>query len=660
MRGGTPRALWILAGAGLLLRLPLFIQHLASPFARQLLLDANNYWEWSGRIAAGSLLPSSPFHQGPLYPYLLGGARAVFPALTPDGVAAAQLLMNWLSCLLFFPLIRRGGGERAALAAVAAALLFAPAAFFALKLFTVTLSLLLFQFALLLLLRGEPGPAPGASGGVLLGLACLSTPSFLPAALAAALFPALRRRPAARVAGSPNLAALLAPLLGLMIAVAPAVAVNLATGGGPAFVTSTGLNLYLGNHKGAQGTYSVIAGAFPDIARGETDFAGLALSERGTRLSPGEVSRAYLGKAFSFITGNPGDFLALLGKKVLMTAGGQDIMLEHSLPRERRDFLPWLWAFPLTGTAVLLLAAASLGSLGRQAGEVRTLALSAAAFAVSPLVFFVANRHVLPFQFYLLPLAATAFLLPRRDLLRPSALAALALVLAGAVYSWSGGRIAGSEADYRANLATAYLKAGRLAEAQDAVVRVLDLRPGQTTDWILIAEISGRQGRIAEAEAALLRARASDPANALPPLRLARLRIKEGRLSEASAFLDEAERANPLDPEVAWYRVNLLLDTGRREEAERAAHRALDAIPASAIPRFSLGRVLAAQGRWLEAREEFLQALAIDPLFYWGLNDLAAAEFALGYRDSARARISRARRQELWVSPVLQEELEKD
>src|SRR5512145_544579 len=106
-----PRWLWLVAAAALVARLAVWLQYRTGPIAAHPMLDAYVYWEWAGRLASGSWLPKEVFHQAPLYPYLLGGARALVPGLTPAGAALPQLVLNWGTALLLYPIaLRRFGG----------------------------------------------------------------------------------------------------------------------------------------------------------------------------------------------------------------------------------------------------------------------------------------------------------------------------------------------------------------------------------------------------------------------------------------------------------------------------------------------------------------------------------------------------------------------
>ena len=88
-RPPLPRWFLALAAFALGARVALWLAHGASPFGHGLLLDEDAYWRWAGVIADGAWAPSAAFAQGPLYPYLLGAARAMVPGLTPSAVGAS-------------------------------------------------------------------------------------------------------------------------------------------------------------------------------------------------------------------------------------------------------------------------------------------------------------------------------------------------------------------------------------------------------------------------------------------------------------------------------------------------------------------------------------------------------------------------------------------
>jgi len=402
MRVAVPRWFLALAVFALAARVLLWWQNLSSPFAAFAIGDERNYWEWAGRIAAGRWAPEGVFYQGPLFPYLLAVLKAAFPSFGPPALSAAQLFLNWFSCLLLLPLLRPRVGKEVALTASSLALFFGPAAFFALKGVAATLGLFLLT-AGLAVLPSRPGGWAGRCllAGALLGLAVLAVPFVLPVAVAAVAYLLLRPPVAGR------LPPVLLFLLSFTLAMLPVSASNFLQDGSLVPVSSGfGFVFHVGNNPEADGGYTQVEGISTQVKEQEKEAAALAERQAGRHLTAQEVSGHYFRKGARFIATHPFHWLLLLGRKILLLGSGLDVPLEFSLPPERRDFLPLLWLLPLGGTAVLLLA--SLVPLRPCTGKGLLLPiLAAGALGSVCLVFYAANRYALPFFFLAIPLAAT-------------------------------------------------------------------------------------------------------------------------------------------------------------------------------------------------------------------------------------------------------------
>ncbi len=648
-----PLPVWflLLAFLALLARMAILLQHGASPFGGALLLDEENYWRWSGRIAGGEWLPSSVFPQGPLYPYLLGAARTIFPGLTPFAVGAAQLLLNWGCCLLLIPLARRwgegeGGGkgpgrDRAGLAAASLGLLFGPGAFFALKLHAATLGLTLATLALLSFPRPGEGWKPSALPGALLALAALAVPALLLALPLLLLLP-LRRRAWGQAA---------ALALAGAVTLLPTTILNASRGGGLMPVSSQlGVTFLQGNNPEAHGTYTQLPGVATNPFAQEATAAALARGESGRELAPGEVSRALLGRGLGFIADDPLPWLALEGKKAALALGGLDVPLESSLARERRDALPLLWLLPLGGTAILLLAA--LGT-GAGAGRFAPLTLVALSQLGAVLLFFAANRYLLPFQFLLLPLAgAGAALLGRRPfpwrvLWRPLPVAACALLsLAPLTHPYF-------EQLHASRLMALALRQGNPRPALEAFAKTEAAAPAPPFLLRLAARAQAAEGNLPAARAALERALRLDPGDRETVSALAYLLLETGKGGEATGFLKQVVEREPGNGNARRLLGEALLAEGRTEEAEAQGSRMTQAAPFDPAGHLILGVALLRQGKEAEGTAEVMRAAELDPRYAGPWYTLGVHLLDKGDREGARRHLARARSLGMTLPPAL-------
>ena len=138
-----------------------------------------------------------------------------------------------------------------------------------------------------------------AAAGASLGLLVLNRPNALVFAVAAAVAVVL----AGRVKRG---AVLVASLLAVLAANA---ARNYAVSGDAVVIASHGgLNLYIGNHDRADGTYTPVPGITPSIA-GQATIRLALLSRARAEPFSGEVSSYFAWRAFDWVTGHPADAL---------------------------------------------------------------------------------------------------------------------------------------------------------------------------------------------------------------------------------------------------------------------------------------------------------------------------------------------------------------
>ncbi len=80
--------------------------------------------------------------------------------------------------------------------------------------------------------------------------------------------------------------------------------------------TLDGIHMYIGNHKGAWGAYSVVDGVRPNVAGHFFDARRVAEQETGRSLSASEVSRHWKKKVFDFVTQDRAAFILLMREKL--------------------------------------------------------------------------------------------------------------------------------------------------------------------------------------------------------------------------------------------------------------------------------------------------------------------------------------------------------
>jgi tetratricopeptide (TPR) repeat protein len=424
------------------------------PTLHELVMDAQRYDQLARDILDHGWRPREAFYQAPLYPYLLAAVYAV-SGRSLTAMRLAQALVGALTAVLTAlaggRLWERAGGAAAnrrqavAAAAIAGTLaaLYAPAVFYTPLLLKTVPALFLESAALVLLLppsgRGL-SPARALAAGAALGGAALLQESLLLLAPAAALYVALagedateevetaeaerprqasRRRPQGRQRAGRALAL----LAGAALALAPAALLNYAASGEVLLTSSQGgMNFYIGNARGATGTYAALSSGSQVPERQRADARRLAAAfasrERGRAVAPGEldpaeVSHLFWRETWREIAADPGAWLRLLVRKVRLFWNAYELPDAEGFRVYRRESL-LLRCDPVVFGVVAPLAAVGLLALGRGGRLRRRRALLPALLAGTAcavvVAFFVFGRYRLAALPFLLPLAAAGVL----------------------------------------------------------------------------------------------------------------------------------------------------------------------------------------------------------------------------------------------------------
>jgi tetratricopeptide (TPR) repeat protein len=518
-------------------------------------LDTAYYIELSRRVASeGVLGPVGAFVVSPLYVYFLA---AVFKAGL--SVFAAQLIQTALGAAavaLSFATARHWFGERAAYVAAVLAMLTGLFTFNEVLILQSSLDPFLVSSALYALTRTTAGGGilSFAASGTCLGLLSLNRPNALVFAVAAAVGVAVGqwRNPSAQPEGGARRrqphglgrAAVLTAFLALVLGVNSAR--NYAVSGDLVVIASHGgLNLYIGNHERADGTYTPVPGITPSIAGQAIDSRRVAESTMGRSLSPGEVSSYFAWRAVDWATGHPSDAFRLTIRKVAILLNAVDVPLNYSLAfyaREPGSLLRLL----AVGPWVLL----PLGLLGLLWSDLRVnrrgywiWAMFVPVYGVTVVVFFVADRYRMP-MFVPLGAAAGAALVRLFDLARarrfaalgwPAAsLAALTLLVFANLGLDNG---LGGEQTRRAVL---LVEQGAIDEARRYVAQIAPAHSHPGVLQFRVGQAMSDAGRYAEAVALFEDAIAADGPQPAIRLALGEAHMKRGAIPEAIGHLEAA------------------------------------------------------------------------------------------------------------------------
>jgi tetratricopeptide (TPR) repeat protein len=527
-------------------------------------LDTAYYVTLSQRIAAeGVFAPVGAFVVSPLYVYFLA---AVFAA--GGSLLAAQIVQIALGAAavgLLFATARHWFGERAAVVAAALAILTGIFSFNEVLILQSALDPFLVSAALYALTRAMAGGGTGAfaAAGASLGLLALNRPNALVFAVAAAAAAFVSTRISRAVL-------LVACLLAVLAANA---ARNYAVSGDIVPIASHGgLNLYIGNHDRADGTYTPVPGITPSIAGQAGDSARVAESSAGRSLTPEEVSSYFAWRAVDWVTGHPADALRLWLRKIGILLNRVDVPLNYSYAFYAREPLSFLRVLFVGGW--LLLPLGVVGLLWPALREPRdgywVWAMFVPVYGAAVVLFFVTDRYRMPL-FVPLCAAAAAALVRGFDLARARELKALRgpaiAVAAASLVVFANLGLDNGIGTEQTREAVWLVEQGRFDEARRYVAEVSpDHRhPGVLRFGVARALLDAE--RADDAAPLLTEAMAIDGPRPAIRLALGEALLRSGRASEAVGHLEAAYNSD-YDAAVAVpLLVRALVLAGRPDEA---------------------------------------------------------------------------------------------
>ena len=590
----------------------------------------------------GPLAPEGAvYDQAPLYPAFL--ATLLSLGLDREAVRWVQFLLGMLGPVLLWLGTRRRAGPRAAGIAAILGALYGPFLFFEGEFLSISLAVFLLEVAYAFW--------PRRWAALALGLAALAQPNLLLAVLLVLAWGMWRPRDLEL----PDRRGVALVLVLALVPVLLTTTRNLIVAGEPVAISANGgVNFFIGNHAGSNGTFTIPPGSGL-LNRPEGLFTSareVAETARGGDLGARAVDRYWWGQGFDFWVTRTGDAVVLFGRKVLLALNGYEVPNHFDYGYIRSRVAPVLWGLP--GFPVLLaLAVAGFVFVGGRAR--RTGIVIVAALLVAVALFFITARYRLPLALALLPWAAVGVdgLIARRrspaGWLPAAGAALLGLVLAllplvsGASASavhmlnlegaslFSRGDVPGAEAKFREavaanpthaearnNLGRVLAVQGRSAEAAEEYRIALGADPTQAETYFNLEELYREAGRLAEAEEILDRletargGRVDDVAPALD-YRRGRLALARGDSTRAEALLRRAVAARG-DLSGAWA-ILTDLEIGRHDTAAavEAGRRATESGPGNREAHLMLGRALLAAGQPAEAVPVLERAWRLGP-----------------------------------------------
>jgi 4-amino-4-deoxy-L-arabinose transferase-like glycosyltransferase len=404
-----------------------------NPFVTGLTNDESYHVEEARAILSDGPLRDDAFYFAPLYPYLLAGLFAVAGERIST-VLVIQSVLGALNATLVLLLAGRVlTGRRAAWIAAAVTLLFGPYFVYetlvlksTLAVFATNISLWLVFFAV-----DRGGTRWWVVCGLSFGLLTLLRGNvlvILPFVFAGLLLEYRRRRVTPAAIGL--------WLVGVALGILPATLHNAIAA--LDFVPTTyqgGTNFFIGNRRGATGTYGSLRPGRGHPVQEKYDAVTLAEEAAGRSLWPSEVSNFWFRRGFSEIAEDPIEWVRLMAKKTFMFHGNTEVMDTVDY-RVYRELSPVLWLAPVSFGMIVGLAVPGL-FFARRFTATPMLVLILIGSAASVIFFFVFGRYRLPLVTLYILFAAFAVdrLIDavRRRSWRPVAATALTAVVTFAV-----------------------------------------------------------------------------------------------------------------------------------------------------------------------------------------------------------------------------------
>ncbi len=615
--------------AGLLVRVIYLISFRGSPFFEGLIVDAQWHDEWASGWADGTWsMGGRAFFRAPLYPFFLSLIYRIFghdllaarivQMVIGSGTVAALAGCGW-----------RIGGKKTALWATVIAVLYGPLLFFDAELLIPNLFVALLAWMLFFTLA-RPAVAMYIVAAVFLGLAVVARPNAL------ALIPVLGIFIWTRIRREP---AISKSILVWFIAVAlvPAVIVtafNAREEGAFVFIAGQGgVNLYAGNNAEATGRTVVV----PEMRHRQTGWSNfvrlshdVAEEITGRELDSSEVSNVWIGRAWDWITSNPGDAAILTLKKIYFVmnaheiANNRDPYFNTSFPLNILVWkVPW-FAFPWGIIFPLALVGMILGwRHGGSSGTTRLVAGWLIVYALLLIPFFITARFRMGMVPPLILLAAFAASRGRK-MLRPVPLAAgiAALLFVNTDLFEAHGS---NEAQEKAKLGAALLIENRLGESRRMLEEAVAQDPDAADYAYLLGQVHLLEGRYEEALRLFRRSIELDPTNYRVLYYIGNALLEMGNYDEAVGALEKAVGLYARDGDV-WGSLGMACERiGNEERAIEAYRGAVKHSPEREQWSLDLGYLYQQRGDLDAAIETWSRAVEYAPDSYALHNNLAMA-----------------------------------
>jgi 4-amino-4-deoxy-L-arabinose transferase-like glycosyltransferase len=388
---------------GLAFRVAVLVQTARTPFLEVANIDSGSYNKWAEEIARGAWWPTTNFYQSPFYAYFLGLVYAIFGD-GPWAPRVLQIVFGSLTPVLAYAVATRLVSRRAGWVAGVAVALYGVLVLEEVTLSKTSLLVVIALAGVAAYLRyGPRAHALGLSvAGLCFGTAVVGVAQWLLTFVALAVYLPWYASAASR---EERLRGVVAFVGATMLVLLPVVAWNSIQGRGLVLTSGgSGLNLFTGNNERATGLPASPQGLRDIPEFEEADSRRLAEVAVGRPLSSSEVERYWSSQAVRFMREHPGDWLALLVRKLTVLWNAYEVPDNYHFTFMRTHFLPVLWLSVTLAVVGPLAIVGMLVPFWRRRG-LTAFTLVWLGYMVTPILYYVRGRYRLPLVPFLAILA---------------------------------------------------------------------------------------------------------------------------------------------------------------------------------------------------------------------------------------------------------------
>ncbi len=338
----------------------------------------------------------------------------------------------------------------------------------------------------------------------------------------------------------------------------------------------------------------------------------------GRAVSAGEASRFWTQTALRFIREEPGQWLAVLARKLVFLTHNYEVA--GNLDADPvREGIPWLRLLWLTFGIIWPLGVVGIVLVWRRLWELGALALYIATYIFACLVFFVLGeyRHPLVAPLILFAGVAICWLWDGIRAGRWLPVGSLVVIL-GIAVAWAHAPVIVVDREYtHMNAGKVYLQAGLAEKAREEFRQAMTANPRLATPHLLLGELEASAGNLHAARTNFQSAVTLAPTNALAYAHLGFVCLLQGDLSSAELAYRKAAELAPGEAQIHCELGFVLARQNKILEAEIWLNRAsqLNFSLAEPYRQYVKVLILERQGRAQEAEAQYRKVVAQWPMF---------------------------------------------